>query len=96
MGDSAVLFARRGSGVFAERNLGSAAYYGNQWANYLYGNDNWRIRPNLTLNLGLRWERTSVPLTQSLQKLNAISDVPGLITSMLPRQLTRTSPRASG
>ena len=72
-------------GVFAERNLGSAAYYGNQWANYVYGNDNWRIRPNLTINLGLRWERTSVPLTQSLQKLNAISDVPGLITFGAPK-----------
>ena len=65
---------------FAERNLGSASYYGNQWANYLYVNDNWRIRPNLTLNLGLRWERTSVPLTQGLQSLNSVSDAPPLIT----------------
>ena len=65
---------------FAERNLGSTSYYGNQWAHYLYVNDNWRIRPNLTLNLGLRWERTSVPLTQSLQSLNSISDAPPLIT----------------
>jgi outer membrane receptor protein involved in Fe transport len=70
---------------FAERNLGNTTYYGNQWAHYLYANDNWRIRPNLTLNLGLRWERTSVPLTQSLQSLNAISDAPPLITFHAPK-----------
>jgi hypothetical protein len=70
---------------FAERNLGNVTYYGNQWANYLYANDNWRIRPNLSVNLGLRWERTSVPLTQSLQALNAISDAPPLITFHAPK-----------
>ena len=70
--------------VFGERNLGNVSYYGNQWANYLYANDNWRIRPNLTLNLGLRWERTSVPLTQGLQALNAISNASPLITFHKP------------
>jgi hypothetical protein len=70
--------------VLAERNLGDTTYYGNQWAHYLYANDNWRIRPNFTLNLGLRWERTSVPLTQGLQSLNAISDAPPLITFHKP------------
>jgi hypothetical protein len=70
---------------FAERNLGSVSYYGNQWAHYLYANDTWRLRPNLSVNLGIRWERTSVPLTQSLQSLNAISDVPGLITFRAPK-----------
>jgi hypothetical protein len=68
----------------AERNLGNTNYYGNQWATYLFANDTWRIRNNLTLNLGLRWERTTVPIGMNLQQLNAISSVPGLITFHAP------------
>ena len=40
---------------------GKHHYYGNQWATYLYATDNGACVPNLTLNLGLRWERTTVP-----------------------------------
>ena len=38
----------------AQRNLGSTDYYGNQWATYLYANDNWRMTRQLTMNLGVR------------------------------------------
>lgn len=68
----------------AERNLGSTTYYGNQWATYLYGTDQVRLRSNLTLNLGLRWERTTVPETMLLQNLNAVSNAPGLINFNSP------------
>ena len=70
---------------FAERNLGQTNYYGNQWATYLYANDNWRLRNNLSLNIGLRYERTTVPTGQQLQSLNSLSDVPGLITFHAPK-----------
>ena len=69
----------------AERNLGSTDYYGNQWATYLYGQDDWHLTPNLTMNLGLRWERTTVPLGMKLQRLNAIASVPGLIDFREPK-----------
>jgi hypothetical protein len=68
----------------AQRNLGNTGYYGNQWATYLYANDSWRLKNNLTVNLGIRWERTTVPLGMTYQKLNQISDVPGLITFPAP------------
>jgi hypothetical protein len=70
---------------FAERNLGKTSYYGNQWATYVYVNDNWRLRNNLTLNLGLRYERTTVPTGQQLQALNSLADVPGLISFHAPK-----------
>src|SRR5204863_7311616 len=31
-----------------ERSLGNTTYYGNQWANYGFGNDVWKIRPTVT------------------------------------------------
>ena len=68
----------------AERNLGNTPYYGNQWATYLYATDQWRIRHNLTLDLGLRWERTTVAETMKLQNLNAVANTPGLINFNSP------------
>jgi hypothetical protein len=64
----------------AERNVGSAQYYGDQYAIYWFANDTFRIRPNLSLNLGLRYEYTSNPYTYRAQALNSIADVPGVLT----------------
>lgn len=69
----------------AERSGGNAVFYGDQSALYWYVNDNWRIKPNFTLNLGLRYEYTTIPYTQRLQALNAESSVPGFINFTAPQ-----------
>ena len=50
---------------FAERSSGSTTYYGDQTALYGYGNDTWRVTPTITINAGLRYEFTSVPVRRT-------------------------------
>jgi hypothetical protein len=70
--------------ILAQRNVGVTPYYGNQLGTYTYLQDTWRIRPNLTLDLGIRYEYTTVPLGIQAEKLNAIASVPGLLTFKAP------------
>jgi hypothetical protein len=69
----------------AERSNGDPVFYGDQSAIYWYVNDNWRIRRNLTLNLGLRYEYTTIPFTTRSQSLNEAASVPGLIDFATPQ-----------
>jgi Carboxypeptidase regulatory-like domain len=69
----------------AERSNGNPVFYGDQVALYWFANDNWRIRPNLTLNLGLRYEYTTTPFTSRSQALNSAASVPGLINFIAPQ-----------
>ncbi|MGZ7058542.1 MAG: outer membrane beta-barrel protein [Candidatus Angelobacter sp.] len=73
------------SPVFAERSFGSAGYSGDQYGIFWYVNDIWKVRSNLSLNLGLRYEYTSTPYGWTQQSLNSVADVPGLITFGSPK-----------
>jgi hypothetical protein len=68
-----------------QRGVGFPKFYGNNAAIYWYANDNWRITPKITVNLGVRYEYTTVAETLRLQKLNQIADAPGLLTFGEPR-----------
>jgi hypothetical protein len=75
---------------FAQRSTGNHTYYGDQTALYGYGNDTWRITPTVTINAGLRYEFTSVPVGERAQQLNIAASVPGLVNFNAP-QPTYTS-----
>lgn len=90
---------------YAERSLGNPQYYGDQISTGYYANDQWKIRSNFTLNLGLRYEYTTVPFGERSQALNSLSSVPGLITfgepkaqknAIMPRVGFAWSPGRSG
>ena len=78
----------------AQRNVGVTPYYGNQLGSYSYFQDTWRVRPNFTIDAGLRYEYTTVPLGIQAEKLNSLASVPGLITFQAPSPETKAfSPR---
>jgi hypothetical protein len=83
--NSTETFLRDISPEFAERSVGVSPYYGDQILTFAYAQDDWRIRPNLTLNLGVNYSWQQVPFTARQQSLNAVSSVPGLLVFREPK-----------
>src|SRR5439155_9871721 len=71
--------------VLGERSLGAPVYYGDQIASYYYFSDNWRMRPNLSVNFGLRYEYTTIPFGERSQAGNSIASVPGVLEFREPK-----------
>ena len=81
--------------IQAERNTGGGIYHGNNTEFYSFLSSETKIRRNLTLTLGLRHEYKGIPYGDTLQQLNAISSVPGVLTFRAPRsQKGNFAPRA--
>jgi hypothetical protein len=89
----------------AQRSVGNNTYYQNQQLLGAFANENWKIKPNLILNLGLRYEYLTVPRGETTQDLNRSASVPGLIVfnsptaqkrNFMPRVGLAYSPGTSG
>jgi hypothetical protein len=68
-------------------------FRGNYWD--LYAQDEWKMRANLTLNLGVRYEYVS-PLTEIDDRLVNLDLSPGVLTQTLPFNVTPVSPGQPG
>jgi hypothetical protein len=71
--------------VFGERNAGGGTYYGDQKILYAFVQDDWRFRPNITLNLGVSYSYQEMSKGSKDQALNSIASVPGLLVFGVPK-----------
>jgi hypothetical protein len=79
----------RSPDVIAERSVGvSGGIPVGFIQNSAFVNDDWRIRPNLTLNAGIRYEYVTVPVASRYQKFNSPADLPGFLTFRSPKSQT--------
>ncbi len=64
--------------------VGSGAFVSNNHRFFFFGQDDWKIRPNLTLNLGLRYEFQGLYRDAALQATASPANVPGVIEFGVP------------
>ena len=71
--------------VLGERSAGPTSYPVGFLENNAFFNDDWKIRPNLTINLGLNYEYVTMPIASRYQVYSDPADVPGVFTVPNPK-----------
>ncbi len=69
---------------FGERSAGPTSYPAGFLQHDAFFNDDYRILPNLTLNLGVRYEYVTMPIASRYQSFSAQASVPGLLNVARP------------
>jgi carboxypeptidase family protein len=69
----------------ALRGVGTGVFADNRNAFYGFAQDDFKVHPRLTLNLGIRYEYVGNPRDSAYQALNSISSVPGVVEFRVPR-----------
>lgn len=63
--------------LYGERSAGPTSYPAGFLQNEAFFNDDYRILPNLTLNLGVRYEYVTMPIASRYQVYSAPANIPG-------------------
>ncbi|HYJ45639.1 MAG TPA: TonB-dependent receptor [Pyrinomonadaceae bacterium] len=68
-----------------QRGVATNPFAGNHYEYAVFAQDDWKVRPSLTFNLGLRYEYATLPRDLATQALNSLASVPGVIEFGVPQ-----------